>query len=360
MFKNFIAKYFSSDNPIDDRICYLMGISGTLANTYGLICTISIHLPLLCQIIGFVSEIFMITLTILAFKKKNTHFISVLMTIVIGNIIFPVMFLTEGGLQGGMAFYFMLPSICIAFTIRKPVNIILVILSLIENSALIYISYYHPNLIIPIGQESVLPDMISCSICVYLFLFFFTLQYAIQCKRDRQKIAKLSRMYCHQANTDELTDLFNRRYFKENFSKAIEENNSSEEPDSNLYLAMFDIDDFKKINDTYGHPFGDKVLKNFAEILFEESTNGSLCCRYGGEEFLIMIKASSEKIAYAKVELILHKTRTRILCGIEKKPVTVSAGFTVCEKGMVYAAILQNVDAKLYRAKKAGKNRIES
>lgn len=220
MFKNFIAKYFSSDNPIDDRICYLMGISGTLANTYGLICTISIHLPLLCQIIGFVSEIFMITLTILAFKKKNTHFISVLMTIVIGN------------------------------------------------SALIYISYYHPDLIIPIGQESVLPDMISCSICVYLFLFFFTLQYAIQCKRDRQKIAKLSRMYCHQANTDELTDLFNRRYFKENFSKAIEENNSSEEPDSNLYLAMFDIDDFKKINDTYGHPFGDKVLKNFVNYSF--------------------------------------------------------------------------------------------
>lgn len=69
-----------------------------------------------------------------------------------------------------------------------------------------------------------------------------------------------------------------------------------------------------------------------------------MSCRYGGEEFLIMIKGLSFNYAYAKAESILNKTRTRIFCGIDKNPVTVSAGFVLCEKKFDYAEILKSVD----------------
>lgn len=165
-------------------------------------------------------------------------------------------------------------------------------------------------------------------------------------------------MYSHQANTDELTELFNRRYFKEALTRNLYDDDSEIPDDRDIFIAMFDIDDFKKINDTYGHLFGDKVLKQFAEILFEESTNGSVSCRYGGEEFMIMIKEKQFKYAYAKVELILNKTKNRIHCGSEKKSVTVSAGLVLCKKDKDYSAILKEVDEKLYEAKKNGKNRV--
>lgn len=337
-----------------------MCIAGILANTFGIVSTFSIELPFLCKLISVISEVLMLVLTFIAFYYHKTSVISVIMTVLIGNVVFPVMFVTEGGLNGGIAFYFMLPSICIAFSIRRPLNILIVFLSLVEYSILIYISYNYPSFIIPIPKDAILSDVISGCICVFLFLFIFTTQYAIQCKRDRQRIDKLSQMYCHQANTDELTELFNRRYFKELFLKHLSDNEENNLDDSRIFLAMFDIDNFKKINDTYGHPFGDKVLKQFAEILFEESSNGSISCRYGGEEFLIMIKGLSFNYAYAKVESILNKTRTRISCGTEKKPVTVSAGFVFCEKNSDYAEILKSVDEKLYEAKKTGKNRIVS
>ena len=73
---------------------------------------------------------------------------------------------------------------------------------------------------------------------------------------------------------------------------------------------------------------------------------------------MIMIKENQFKYAYAKVELILSKTRKRIVCGSEKKPVTVSAGFIQCEKDNDYTSILKTVDEKLYEAKRNGKNQI--
>lgn len=343
---------------MDDRVCYLMCIFGILASTASVIFTISIALPLYCIIFSLVTFALVLALSLVVFLIGKTHFICILMTILVGNIIFPLMFITEGGLQGGMVFYFLMPSICTSFAIKKPFNLIIVFLSLIEYSLLIYFAYYHPEFIIPISDNIIAADMISGCIVSYLFIYCFGYQYSKQCERDRYRINKLSQMYCHQANTDELTDLFNRRYFKNILSNALSDNKNNANDNTDLFLVMFDIDNFKQINDTYGHPYGDTILKKFSNILFETSSRNCISCRYGGEEFLLLITKSSYKEAIEITENILNTTRSTITCGIEKKPVTVSAGFAACHPGVDYTTIIQTVDDKLYEAKRTGKDKI--
>lgn len=356
--RKFLINHFSEDVPLDDRVCYLMCIFGLLAGTTSVVFTISISLPVYCILLSLFTFILVLALSLIAFLIGKTNIISIFMTIIVGNIIFPLMFITEGGLNGGMAFYFLIPSICASFAIKKPFNLIIVLLSLLEYGFLIYFAYYHPQFIIPISNNIIAADMISGCLVSYLFIYCFGYQYSKQCERDRQKINKLSQMYCHQANTDELTDLFNRRYFKDILSKALDENkkNPKEEPD--MFLVMFDIDNFKQINDTYGHPFGDTILKNFSDVLFESSSKNCISCRYGGEEFLLLIKNSNFDDAFEITENILNKTRNTITYGIEKKSVTVSAGFSACLKSLDYPTLIQIVDDKLYEAKRTGKNKI--
>ena len=124
-------------------------------------------------------------------------------------------------------------------------------------------------------------------------------------------------------------------------------------------MSIFDIDDFKKVNDKYGHPFGDCVLKGFSKILQSVEGNGVTSCRYGGEEFLLLLPKKNREEALNIVEKILETVRTTIKLPDEKF-VTVSAGFLTCKDGMTYETVLQNVDKNLYEAKCTGKNKIVS
>ena len=162
-------------------------------------------------------------------------------------------------------------------------------------------------------------------------------------------------LYERQANTDELTGLYNRRYFNNFLKLAILTLGDT----GSLHIAMFDIDDFKFVNDKYGHPFGDVILRKFANLLKTTEKNGTTVCRYGGEEFLLLIPKKDKNEALAIVEEILEETRTTIEIK-DNRFITVSAGFMTCTEEMTYDLLLQEVDKKLYTAKSSGKNRVIS
>ena len=127
-----------------------------------------------------------------------------------------------------------------------------------------------------------------------------------------------------------------------------------------LHIAMFDIDDFKYVNDKFGHPFGDKILKLFANVLTRFSDeNGCTVCRYGGEEFLLLIPKKDKTEALSIVEQILEYTRTNIRV-TDDRCITVSAGLMTSNDDMSFEELLQQVDEKLYTAKCTGKNRVVS
>ena len=352
--KQLAGNYFGKDIPLENRICYTMCLCGLLFSVAGCLETILAEFSLFSKILSIFSLFAMAVFAYLAFHKKQIHAVSAVLTVFFGNVLFPVMFITQGGHRSGMPFYFFIILPCIVFVIRKGVRTAVFTLTLAEYILLEYISFRYPQFISPIAAETQFIDA-ACGIAISGgFIFLFNILTAEQYENDRCQILHLTEQYERQANVDDLTDLYNRRYFRNILQLLIPTIGKT----GSLYLAMFDIDNFKKVNDANGHVYGDTVLKSFSDILKEESINGITSFRYGGEEFLLLVPGSTCDGALEITERVLQKTRERISRGKEGGFVTVSAGLQQYADGMTYAEFLENVDAKLYKAKATGKNRV--
>jgi two-component system cell cycle response regulator len=157
--------------------------------------------------------------------------------------------------------------------------------------------------------------------------------------------------------TDALTGLFNRRHLEEECGKQQSIACRHSDP---LCLILLDIDHFKKVNDSYGHPAGDLVLREFARRLSGQVRVGDIAGRWGGEEFLVVLPRTGLDGARTVGERIrLATSATPMNAAGQDIPVTVSGG---CAVGPVDTIedLVSLADALLYRAKAAGRNRIES
>lgn len=171
--------------------------------------------------------------------------------------------------------------------------------------------------------------------------------------------ARLHREMCQMASTDGLTGLYNHRIFsqllKEELSRSIRYSLS-------LSLVMFDVDDFKLFNDTYGHPDGDKVLKAVAEILCESLRKCDIPFRYGGEEFIVILPETEREpavLAAERIRLAIETQSRRYLPENIAHGVTVSVGVaSFPQDGETAESLLKMVDELLYQAKKEGKNKV--
>ena len=158
------------------------------------------------------------------------------------------------------------------------------------------------------------------------------------------------------ANNDMLTDLPNRRVFSEKIKHLFLLN---ERKSLGISLLFFDIDDFKRVNDNFGHDIGDAVLIRIAQIIKENVRESDIYARWGGEEFIIAFVNSS----LSDSEVIANKLRTSIqddreLFLLVKYNITASFGVTQVQKSDTLQTLLKRVDNYLYKAKKAGKNRV--
>ncbi len=164
--------------------------------------------------------------------------------------------------------------------------------------------------------------------------------------------------------TDELTKVYNKRFFIE---KITYEFNQAKSKKQLLAIAMVDIDHFKKLNDNYGHLMGDKVLKSVAQVAKGSTPKDCFCCRFGGEEFSIIMPKKTLEEATAIIAKI-HQSLP--LLRFEEDPqLRTSASFGICvvdfksPEGQAltsYEDILKLADDELYKAKLNGRNRIES
>ena len=160
-----------------------------------------------------------------------------------------------------------------------------------------------------------------------------------------------------QAVIDELTGTYNRRYFEEQMNVRIEEAKRYDTPFS---LVMFDLDHFKRVNDTLGHQFGDHVLRETAEIVRKEVRQEDVLARYGGEEFVIMLphtdRLGSAILAERIRESVADHTFSRK--GRNQK-VTMSLGSASMPIDGVETAegLIEMTDRRLYEAKSQGRNR---
>lgn len=157
-----------------------------------------------------------------------------------------------------------------------------------------------------------------------------------------------------EIDMDQMTKLYNHEAFYERLDLIIEENKNAP---VDCCLAMIDIDDFKKVNDKHGHKAGDMVLETLADILKKCCTEEDVACRYGGEEFALILRnktlTEAEKIVESALK-IFSETRFEFA----KKSLTFSAGIVKLDKDQTSEMFFERADGNLYISKKNGKNRI--
>ena len=161
------------------------------------------------------------------------------------------------------------------------------------------------------------------------------------------------------AVTDQLTGLHNRRYMRVQLESYVKRANMGGAPVS---ILLCDIDHFKKINDIHGHAAGDDVLREFGRRLRENIRPMDLACRYGGEEFVVIMPETPQALAQSageRIRQIMAETTFSVARGDELK-VTMSGGVsTIVPPEDTMDALLKRADDALYRAKSAGRNKVE-
>ncbi len=169
-----------------------------------------------------------------------------------------------------------------------------------------------------------------------------------------ERIEALQTKLREQAIRDALTGLFNRRYLDETLPRDIERASYDH---SAFSAIMLDIDHFKQVNDQYGHEEGDRMLEILGRLLRERTRPGDVACRYGGEEFVLILLRTPLDVARARAEDLLAAFRE--LSRERGHPVTLSAGVAVFPThGRTQDDLLRAADEALYGAKLAGRNRV--
>ncbi|WP_246944169.1 diguanylate cyclase [Bacillus pinisoli] len=155
---------------------------------------------------------------------------------------------------------------------------------------------------------------------------------------------------------DELTKLYNHRYFQEQLGLSLKQNERTA-------LLLIDIDHFKNYNDTFGHPQGDQLLRELAQIFMDTIPTNGLACRYGGEEFAIILPNTNTNEAIAIAESIRLKVANTSFYGVEHMPqkrITVSIGVSTSpEMGTKREQLIMLADQALYKTKYSSRNKVQ-
>ena len=232
------------------------------------------------------------------------------------------------------------------------------IMAFLELILLILLYFIHKD------EAPLIPSAIRGAIvvCSIVFAFFIVLRLSmfadIITSSGYQQIRKETEELEKDSKHDFLTGLLNRRTIEKTLRFELIAN-KERSGNTNLVIMLGDIDNFKKINDTYGHDCGDEVLKDVASALKKSFRGKDYVCRWGGEEFLIILPDT-------KIEFI-HEVSKRLKKQInnaklpDKTPVTMTFGMLICANGIEvdFEQAITLVDKLLYEGKLNGKDRIE-
>ncbi len=220
----------------------------------------------------------------------------------------------------------------------------------------------------PLQPETDLPASLACigALTVYFIAFAHDgYMRAMQQHRNHERLQQqfdeiqaLQARLQEQAMRDPLTGLFNRRQLDADLGPAIER---SAQAGGALSVVMIDIDHFKRINDTHGHPAGDAVLQALAQLLQRHARPGDMACRHGGEEFVLLLDGTPAAAARERAEALRRAFETLVVevdgaalsatlsCGVASFP----------EHARHPQRLMASADQALYAAKTQGRNRVE-
>ncbi len=175
-------------------------------------------------------------------------------------------------------------------------------------------------------------------------------------RRLNIKVKKLQQIATH----DYLTGLYNFGYFQNALANMLEKNNRRTKKYESICLVMADIDHFKDFNDTHGHEAGNIALKQVADTISDLARSADVVCRYGGEEFVVILPDCPIDGAALFAERVRSKIEaTPVIIDDNEITITISIGCAACNCSQNSRACISNADSMLYKAKENGRNRVE-
>lgn len=337
---------FFEKKEMQTILFYIMAIAAGITNAFGCFLNAYLYGVALPTQICVIGEIIILLITTIGLflKDKKWATIGILVTVI--WIEFPMLYLVYNNV---ILAYFILGILGIIVFFPRRFHVIFSLATIIWDALWIIYTYLCPKDFGELDKR----DMFVFSACTYLIVAFtlFGIMNAVIMvyERQRTELEEANKKLFFMATHDSLTKLYNREYLMREMENRIQEGVFS--------VAILDIDNFKSINDTYGHAFGDYVLVSFAKILEKEILGKGFAARYGGEEFMLVFENDNREDALQ----ILQGIREQLSSFFKKEKnilVTFSGGLEIYSEGMALDELIKNADAKLYEAKRNGKNRV--
>lgn len=337
--------------PLQGKVFYLLLIIGTTFAFINSILNIILGLNIATVGTAIITTFICLLFLYAAFKTNNYIKIAQIAFLFLILFTYPMLWITNSGSSGPTPYFLIFNSIFMAIILDQKDLVKLIILKAMVIITLLYIEIIHPSWIF--NYNTPLAKSLDLGLSV-IFISIFTLILIRRLMKEyNTKINELNdaQSKLHKLSiTDELTGIYNRRFIIQSIRNHIDSNLST-----TLSLIMFDIDDFKIINDNHGHSTGDEVIKKISHLIQHHLDQTEVVGRIGGEEFLVL-STNSEDIR-KKAECI-RESILSIEWTIPNLVVTVSGGVYERNPHDNLDILLEKVDHYLYQAKAAGKNRI--
>lgn len=359
-----IIRKWNSIESLDERIYRIVLVVGIFAALICLVADVIQQLPTLSIITTFALMLYLILLQGITLRfPKYQKICRVALVIGINLVLFPLIFFSSGGIRSGMVLFYMLGFFLDAILLQGNLGGVIFLLSFFGLELSITLADRFPHAVADMTDVQFYQD-----VKVTLFLAGFSL-YAISVlifmayDRERKHNQELMNKLRNLSIRDALSGLYNRRELFRRLDVMYQgprKERTETLTREKCYIAMFDVDNFKHLNDTYGHSFGDEVLSQVAHQFQDmvDPAKGELAARYGGEEFVCVLYADTTAEAYRRVDEARQKIAALRWEEVPGLTVTVSGGIISCEDHPDLTQAMHDVDVLLYQAKAAGKNRV--
>lgn len=350
------GRYVDPQYIFRDRLYFWFGTAGLFSAGAAFAAAVFSGLPWIAAAASLFSFFIMLVLMTVSFFMQKISINRIVCSIFLNFFMFPVLFWVTGGVDCGMSFYFILGLSVAALILDGKIRSVVLTLALIYDSLCLYLGFRYPELASPLSYEERSMDVLSSFIIVSLFIITVIIVILIEYQKEHDKVLESAASLQRQALSDNLTTLYNQRYLTGALKNVTE---SCQENGSRATLVMLDIDDFKKVNDTYGHLRGNQVLCQFAALLKSRSEEGIIAARFGGEEFILVLPGMErEEGIWVAEQVRLDALKNKELQALTGGKFSISGGVAEYEPDMSVDEWVHLSDENLYTAKARGKNQI--
>lgn len=335
------------NSELRDKLFIVLAITGCISNIAGFTANAAIFgftpQTLFCAACALV----IIVSSLVGFLTGRTYVATFIILLVLGFVEFPILYISYGA---STAVYMLVAEIGI-ITFMKPLHrVIMGAAVFVADIAAFVVRSKFPQL--NMANDNMELDTLFSFVIAFIGIMVAVAIVIVQFERQAKQLSEMGEELTLAVNTDPLTEIRNRRYLMQYLEKQ-----TAQMGDEKHCAVLIDLDLFKSVNDTYGHVFGDKVLKQFADTVKKNLGENDLIARFGGEEFMILFGTDNEEEIITTMNTISKEYA--IFSEKEKgKEFTFSAGAAIYGKNSSITDIFTTADKRLYKAKAAGRNMI--